>query len=274
MRAIVNILATLCAVFVLVVVAAWLGQRRLLYFPDTRRIAPGDVGLRKVTEHEIAAPDGTFTIAWWARAAASQPTIVYFHGNAAGLAAREPRVTRVAAEGWGMYMMSYRGFSGAPGSPTEADNVADAIRALDWLEAQGVRRHSVVLYGESLGTGVATQVAVARPGIRGLVLDAPYTSAVDVGKRRYPFLPVEWAMRDRYETKRFIGRVTSPVLILHGARDAVIPVEMGREVARLANEPKRYIEFPNGGHLDLFINGNDGFAQLKAWIEALPGGGK
>jgi uncharacterized protein len=270
MRGIVNIAAVLCAVFILIVAAAWLGQRRLLYFPDKRRIAPADVGLPAVTEHEIVAPDGTFTIAWWARAGVGQPTIVYFHGNAAGLAAREPRVRRVAAEGWGMFMMTYRGFSGAPGSPTETDNVADAIRALDWLEARGVARRDVVLYGESLGTGVATQVAVARPGIRGLVLDAPYTSAVDVGKRRYPFLPVEWGMRDRYETKRYIARVGAPLLVLHGARDAVIPVEMGREVARLAREPKRYVEFANGAHLDLYINGNDGFTHLKDWIEALP----
>lgn len=270
MRTLVNSLLGLCAVFAIVVAAAWLGQRRLLYFPDTRRTQPAEVGLKGVEEHEIRAPDDAFTLAWWGRATSGKPTLVYYHGNAAGLAAREPRITWAMREGWGMFMMSYRGFSGAPGHPTEADNIADALRAFDWLEARGVRRGDMILYGESLGTGVATQVAVARPGVRGLVLDAPYTSAVDVGKRRYPFLPVEWAMRDRYETNRYIARVNTPLLILHGARDAVIPIEMGREISRLAKVPKHLIEYPNGGHLDLFINGNDAFRDLKRWIDDLP----
>lgn len=270
MRSIVNILMGVCVVTAVLLAAAWFGQRRLLYFPDARRIAPAAVGLPTVSEHVLAAPDGATTIAWWARAKPGQPTLVYYHGNAAGLADREPRMTLAMAEGWGMLMMSYRGFSGGKGSPTEVDNVADAVRALDWLEAQGVPRREVILYGESLGSGVATQVAVARPGVRGLVLDAPYTSMVEVGQRHYPYLPVTWALRDRYETRRFIGRVTAPVLILHGARDAVVPVAMGRELMQLANEPKHYIEFPNGGHLDLFIGGNNGFPRLKAWIDALP----
>jgi uncharacterized protein len=268
-RVILNIILALALCAALIVLAAYIGQRRLLYFPDRVRTQPAAVGLPTVTEHEIKAPDGTYVIAWWGRAKPGQPTLLYFHGNAQSLAARQPRIERALAEGWGIMMMTYRGFGGSTGSPTEADNVADAARTFAFLTSQGVRPADIILYGESLGTGVATQLAVQQPGIRGLILDAPFTSTVDVGKLRFPFLPVEWGMRDRYETKRYIGQVKVPVYIMHGARDGIVPVEMGREIARLANEPKRYVEFPNGGHIDLYINGNDALTPLKTWIAAL-----
>jgi uncharacterized protein len=268
-RVITSVLTAVVVFAGALVVAAYLGQRRLMYFPDRARTAPAAVGLPTVTEHEIKAPDGAYVIAWHARAQPRQPTLLYFHGNAQSLAARQPRIARAMAEGWGMMMMTYRGFGGSTGSPTEVDTIADAERTLQFLISEGVRISDVILYGESLGTGVATQLAARYPGLRGLVLDAPYTSAVDVGQLRFPFLPVAWGMLDRYETKRFIREVKVPVLILHGARDGIIPVEMGREVARLANEPKRYVEFPNGGHIDLYVNGNDAMTPLKAWIGSL-----
>jgi uncharacterized protein len=269
MRLLVNTALTCLALFTVVILLAYLGQRRLMYFPDRTRVAPSALGLKAVTEHEISVPGG-FVIAWWAKARPGQPTLVYYHGNGGSLAARQPRIERAQAAGWGMFMMSYRGYSGAPGTPTEAANVADALTALAFVEAAGVARHDIILYGESLGTSIATQVALARPGIRGLILDAPYTSAVEVGQLRYPFLPVSLAMKDRYETRRFIGDVKAPILILHGARDPVIPVGMGRELAKLARAPVDYVEFPNGGHLDLYIGGNDALAPLKRWIERLP----
>lgn len=266
MRGLVNALLFVTAFSFVLIVAAYLGQRRLMYFPDRARVAPATIGLANVSEHEIRAPDGAYVIAWWARARSGQPTLLYYHGNGGSLVARQPRIERAQAEGWGMFMMSYRGFSGAPGSPSESVNVADALRAFDFLERQGVPRRDIILYGESLGTGVATQVAVARPGIRGLVLDAPYTSAVDIGRLRYPFLPVSLGMKDRYETSRYIADVTAPILILHGVRDEVIPVAMGRTLAAMAKSPARLVEFPNGGHLDLYINGNDALTPLRRWI--------
>jgi fermentation-respiration switch protein FrsA (DUF1100 family) len=264
-----KILIGLLAGFGLIVVAAYLGQRRLQYFPDPRRIEPAAAGLHGVREVVIKAPDGAEIVNWWGKARDEQPTLLYFHGNGGSLAERAPRIARSMDEGWGVFMMAYRGYSGSTGSPTEADNVADALRAFDYLIAYGVPASHILLYGESLGTGVAAQVAAARPAA-GLILDAPYTSAVAVGLLRYPFLPIRQGMSDRYETDKVIGRVHMPLLILHGVRDPVIPVAMGREVLRLANEPKMMIEIPNGGHGDLYINGNDGFRPLKAWIAALP----
>jgi uncharacterized protein len=234
---VVKIIAVIAAVFAAVVLAAFLGQRRLMYFPDRVRTPPAAAGLVNVTEHEIAAPDGTYVVTWWGRAQPGQPTLLYFHGNAASLAARAPRVERSMQEGWGFAIMTYRGFGGSTGTPSEVHNVADALRTFDWLVVQGVPPASIVVYGESLGTG--------------------------------PFLPVEWAMLDRYDTKAQIRGVTCPILIFHGTLDQVIPVAMGREIARIAPEPKLFIELPKAGHIDIYINGNDAFTPLRAWINGL-----
>jgi fermentation-respiration switch protein FrsA (DUF1100 family) len=252
----------------LVVLAAFLGQRSLMYFPDRTRVAPTAAGLAGVLEVEIATPDGERLIAWHAPARAGRPTLLYFHGNGGNLDARSPRIARFMGEGWGVFMLAYRGYSGSTGSPSERANVADAGLAYDWLINAGVPARRLIVYGESLGTGVATQLAGSR-SIAGLVLDAPYTSTTDVGAQAYPFLPVRLLMRDRYETVLHIKKISAPVLVLHGERDEVIPVGMGRAVHAAANAPKSITTFPRGGHNDLYINGNDALAVLRTWIGGL-----
>jgi len=127
---------------------------------------------------------------------------------------------------------------------------------------------SIILYGESLGSGIAARIATERP-VAGLILDAPYTSIVELAAQVYPYLPVRHLLSDRYETDKVIAQVKVPVLILHGERDPVIPVAMGRELARLANEPKRLVTFRNGGHSDLYINGNDALDAVRDWVRGL-----
>ena len=134
--------------------------------------------------------------------------------------------------------------------------------------ARGVAAREIVLYGESLGSGVASQLALVRP-VAGLILDAPYTSIIDMAQRMFWGLPVRRWVRDRYETARIIGRITAPILILHGTLDATIPVSMGRELAQLAHEPKTYVEFPNGGHSDLYLNGNDALGAVRKFMRGL-----
>jgi uncharacterized protein len=172
------------------------------------------------------------------------------------------------AEGWGVFAVTYRGFGGSGGSPTETDVVADGKRAYEALIAEGVAPENIIFYGESLGSGVATQVALEKRAA-GLILDAPFTSTVDVAAHHYWYMPVSLAMRDRFETKNYIGRVKMPVLVLHGALDRVTPVTLGREVARLAPEPKRYVEFPNAGHTDMYIHGNNALAAVRDFIATL-----
>ena len=256
------------AVYAAVGLAAYLGQRKLMYFPDTERTSPAEVGLTGVAERVIDTPDGQRVIAWYGKAQPGKPTLLYFHGNGGSLAIRAARIARFMEQGWGVYMMTYRGYGGSTGSPSEAANVADARLAYQALVREGVPPASIIAYGESLGSGIAVRLAAELP-VAGVILDAPYTSIVDVAARAYPFLPVRLLLIDRYDTTRHIAAIKAPLLILHGARDGVVPVEMGRELARLAPEPKRLVVFPNGHHSDLYINGNNAIDAVRAWIDGL-----
>jgi fermentation-respiration switch protein FrsA (DUF1100 family) len=255
-------------VYVAVGLAAYLGQRKLLYFPDREHTLPAEMGLDDVEERVLTTADGERLIVWYGPAQPGRPTLLYFHGNGGSLAARAPRIGRFMEEGWGIYMMTYRGYGGSSGSPSEAANVADARLAYHALVREGVVPSSIIAYGESLGSGIAVRLASELP-MAGVILDAPYTSIVDVAAQAYPFLPVRLFLTDRYETTRYIGGVRVPLLILHGARDGVVPVTMGRELARIAHEPKRLVIFPNGGHSDLYINGNNAIDVVRGWIRSL-----
>ena len=146
-------------------------------------------------------------------------------------------------EGWGVYMLAYRGYAGSSGSPSETANVADARLAYGALVEEGVDPASIIIYGESLGTGVAVRLATERPAA-GLILDAPYTSIVEIAARAYFYLPVRYLLKDRYETRKYIAQVHMPLLILHGERDAVIPVGNGRELLRLGKRAQAPGDLP------------------------------
>ncbi len=241
-------------------------QRRLIYYPDASRVLPDGVGLVGVSEVRIEAPDGAVVLAWYAPAAPGQPTILYFHGNAGALVTRAERFRKYRALGRGMLMMTYRGFGGSTGVPSESANVSDAMRALDMLRDRGVSAADIVLYGESLGSGVAVQVAAARE-VGGVVLDAPYTSMVDMAELVYPLLPARFVMTDRYETLRHVARVRAPVLIVHGEADEVIPVAMGRRVKQAAGGPAEIVTFPGAGHSNHHQFGS--FEVVNRWIDQL-----
>jgi len=259
-----NLAGMSVVLYAVIVGAAWLGQRHLMYAPNATREPPAAKGLAGVEEQVLTAPDGARLIAWRAPARDGRPTILYLHGNAGNLASRADRFQRYQRQGFGMMMLSWRSYSGSTGRPTEVDNVADAILAYDSLVASGVSPGELVVYGESLGSGVAIQLAGERR-VAALVLDAPYTSIVDVALLSYPYLPVRPLLIDRYESDRHIAKVTAPVLILHGERDSVVPARMGRALYELVRSEKKLEIFPDGGHIDL-----DGYGAVDVvtrWID-------
>jgi fermentation-respiration switch protein FrsA (DUF1100 family) len=262
----VKIAIVLASVYAVIAIAAFVAQRRLMYFPDPERLPPAAFALAGVEERVIVAPDGARLIAWYGRAAPGRPTLLYFHGNAGNLGSRSERVRCFIARGYGVYMLSYRGYGGSTGSASEKANVADAKLAYEALRSEGVAPANIVAYGESLGSGVAVQVAADKP-VAGIALDAPYTSIVDVAAGAYPFLPVRPFMFDRYETMQFLPRVKAPLLVLHGEDDEIIPVAMGRAVYAAANAPKEIVTFPHAGHSDHHLYGS--YEELYRWVEAL-----
>ena len=266
MSGVVKILVYAAIAYVLIVAVAYFAQRKFTYFPNATRVAPETTGLEGFREVELPTPDGDRLIAWYAPAPAGRPTLLYFHGNGGGLQNRAMRFQRYQHAGFGILVMSYRGYSGSTGRPSEAHNIADARLAYDYLIKQGLKPSDIVLYGESLGTGVAVQLASSVP-VAGVILDAPYTSIVEVGAKSYPILPLRWIMTDRYESDKYIARINAPLLILHGARDPIIPLEMGQRMHELAREPKRIVVFPDGRHIDLDKYG--AVDLVREWIEAL-----
>ncbi len=266
MQLILKLATGLFLIYAVIAVAAFILQRRLMYRPDPDRVSPAVFNLPGVKERVLVAPDTAQIVTWYAPAQPGQPTILYFHGNAGNLASRSERVRRYVARGYGVMFMSYRGYSGSTGSPSERANVADAKLAYDTLIKDGVAPEDIIVYGESLGSGVAVQVA-ADNEVGGLVLDAPYTTIVDVAALAYPYLPVRPFVFDRYESIRYLPRVKAPLLVLHGENDRVIPVEMGKAVYAAANAPKEIATFPHAGHSDHHLYGS--YDELFRWIDAL-----
>jgi len=249
-----NLLLSLMGAYAIICIGAWVLHRYFIYMPDTKRTAPKDVGLAGVKEITFKGRGGVTLIAWYLLARGRKPTLLYFTGNSGSAANRARKIETIAANGYGVFMLNYRRYGGSGGWPTEANNVADASAAFDYLRALGVPAREIVAYGESLGTAVATRLALQRP-VRALVLEAPFTSVVDVGLQVWWFLPLRLIVTDQYRTIDRIGSVRVPLLIVHGARDSLIPVTQARQIYAAANQPKSLAILRRGAHNDLFDHG-------------------
>ncbi len=250
----------------LLVGCAWSFQRALLYHPDRTEPAPEIARAAGLAPVRLLTGDGLDLLAWWAPAVAGRATVVLFHGNAGNISHRVDKARLFIAAGYGMLLVEYRGYGGNPGDPTEDGLYQDGRAALEFLAGEGVEPPSIVLYGESLGSGVAVELA-RHNAVRALVLEAPYTSIPDVGARHYPFLPVRALSRDRFENLAKIAAVRAPMLFIHGARDNVIPFDIGRRLFDAAPEPKHSIFLTNAGHNDLYAHGAG--QSIVAWLDDL-----
>lgn len=229
----------------------YLFQRDLQYFPTRRDPVPDAVGLAEVTRVTLATPDGETLVLWQSPAQGDRPTILFLQGNAGEVADRADRQAFYQSRGFGTAFLSYRGYGGSTGRPTEAGLLIDAKTAYDHLRGQGIPPDRIVLVGESLGTGPAVQTAAANP-VAALVLEAPYSAAVDIARRAYPWLPVGLLMKDQYRSRDHIAAVRAPLLILHGDDDRVIPPGFGQRLYDAARDPKTFLSLGPVGHEALF----------------------
>ena len=195
--------------------------------------------------------DGLALLAWHAPPRApGAPSLVYFHGNAGHIGMRGFKVRAYLNAGLGVLLTTWRGYSGNPGAPSEAGLYADGRAARAFLRARGCADGRHILYGESLGTGVAVHLA-RETAPAALVLEAPFTSIAEVAARRFPFLPVGPLIVDRFDSARKIGAAAAPLLIVHGERDEIIPARLARRLHARAPEPKEAVFIPDAGHADL-----------------------
>ena len=244
--------------FVALASIAYVGGLALLYFaqrsilfpiPETLRTSPTAAGFPQAEEHLLPTVDGEQIVAWHVPPRDGKPVVIFFHGNGDILAWRAPWFGALTSDGTGLIAVSFRGYAGSSGSPTESGLINDAEAAY----AFAVQRYApdrIAVWGYSLGSGPAVALA-ARHRIGRLILEAPYTSIADVAAAAFPFAPVRWFVRDQFHVDEWIAKVTSPVLIMHGERDGTIPIRFGERLYELAHDPKQMVRFPEGGHDDL-----------------------
>lgn len=225
-------------------------QRDMLFpIPTTERKAPAAAEFLEAEEHILTASDGEKVIVWHVPAKPGRPMVLFFPGNGDFLAGRVSRFKGIVADGTGLVALSYRGYAGSTGAPSEQGLLRDAAAAYAFAtERYDTRR--IVVWGFSLGTGVAVAVAAKHP-VGKLILEAPYTSTVDVAASLFRFVPVRLLMRDQFRSDERIARVTVPLLIMHGTNDPAILIGFGERLFALACEPKKLVRFPGGGHENL-----------------------
>jgi uncharacterized protein len=244
----------LLCVYVGIAAVLYAAQRSMMYFPEAAHTTPLVAGLPEMGEVPLTAADGVHVTAWHVPPREStRPVIIYLHGNGGALRYRAQRFRELIDKGIGLVALEYRGFGGNEGSPTEAGLIADGEAAYAFAAAR-YPATQIVIWGESLGTGIAVPLAAEKPVAR-VILEAPFTSAAAVAARRYWYLPVRLLMKDQYRSDRLVGSITVPVLILHGVHDRVIPYAMGEEMFALLTAPKHIVRFVDGDHEDLDRHG-------------------
>ena len=262
MKAVKSILVVAVLAYVAFVGLLFFLQRGMMYPGDARRTQPAAAGLPQAAEETLTTADGERVIVWHVPPKGERPVVLYFHGNGGALANRARRFANLVDDGTGLVALSYRGYGGSSGSPTEAGLLNDA-RAVYAFAAERYPAARLMIWGESLGTGVAVAIA-AEKEVAKVILEAPYTSTADVASARYPIVPVRLLMKDQFRSDERIAGVTEPVLVIHGELDNVIPIRFGRRLYELIASPKRFLHLPNATHAGLDAHG--ALAEAKKFI--------
>ena len=244
----------------IVIVAAliYLGSLAVLYFkqrdmlfpiPPVGRTLPAAAGLPEAEEHVVTTADGEKVIIWHLAAKPGRRVVLYFPGNGDALAYLAGRLRSIASDGSGVIALSYRGYAGSSGRPSEQGILADAAAVYRFASAR-YDPNRIVAWGHSLGSGVAVAIA-ADHRLGGLILEAPFTSIAEVAAAVFPYFPVRYLMKDPFRSDERILQVRAPLLIMHGARDSTIPIRFAELLFALAHQPKQFVRFDQGEHNDL-----------------------
>lgn len=248
MRMIYFLLVPLC-LYALLIAGMYTFQRKLMYLPDKVIAAPEQYGLEGFQDTATTTVDNHFVQLWYRPAKEGMPTMLYFHGNAAHLGNRAGKYHAFAEKGFGVLALSYRGYGKSQGEPSEEGIYNDARATIKFLTDKSIPLSRIMLFGESLGSGVAVQMATEFQ-VGAVILEAPYTSVVNRAAEIYSFAPVRLLIQDHYDSIGKIAKVKAPILIFHGALDQTIPIAHGKTLYEAIRSPKQAFYFPKVGHTD------------------------
>lgn len=236
-------------IFFICMALVYIFQRHLIYVPDKKQ--PNLAAFHASDMHVVTfkATDNLSINSWYKPATSHQPTILLLHGNAGHIGNRMPLARQFINAGFGVLLVEYRGYGGNAGSPTEQGLYADAQGALRFLSKQGVTTQHVVLYGESLGTAVATYLA-AENEVCCVILQSPYTSMLSLARYHYPWLLLR--PKDKFDSLGRIDKNHAPLLIIHGTKDTLVPFTEGTRLFQQANQPKTFLKLENKAHNNLW----------------------
>ena len=230
-----NVLLILFITYLIVVIFIFFYQRKLLYHPSENNYLD-ETNLNHKIE-KIYIQSDTELVSWYYNNNKSYKTILFFHGNAGKLDNRVYKLNELAKLNINYLIVAYRGFSGNQGKPSEEGIYKDSNAAKKWLNENGINDKSIILYGESLGTAVAVDLA-SKNNFAGIILESPFTSMIKLAKKYYPYLPVTILLKDKYESENKLKKINAPILIMHGKKDTIVPFEMGEEIFNKSNNPK------------------------------------
>ena len=230
----INFFFIVFLVYFIITVFLFFYQRKLLYHPsvNSRSIYTLDHQIE-----EIKIPSEKELIAWYYKKNENYKTLVFFHGNAGDLSNRIYKLNELSKLNLNYLIFAYRGFNDSEGKPSEEGLYKDAENVIKWLKSKNILENKIILYGESLGTAVAIHTAQSK-NFSGIILEAPFTSMVDLGQKYYPFFPVKFLLKDKYESKKKLNLINSPVLVMHGEKDKIVPFYMGKQIFEILPSPK------------------------------------
>ena len=224
-------------VYILMLIFLYFYQRNLMYHPNENNYSDDQITVN-IEKVKIKTSDEIELLGWYHKKDLERyKTILFFHGNAGSIENRIHKLNHFQEMDVNFLIIAWRGFSGNNGSPSEKGLYEDGKSAISWLIDKGVKEENIVIYGESLGTGVATHLSQNK-NFAGIILETPFTSMVDAAKNFYPYIPVSLLLKDIFDNKNKIKNINVPVLIMHGEADQIVPYAMGKKMYEIANEPK------------------------------------
>ncbi len=254
MKYIYILITSAIVIYLILLTLIYINQRKLLYLPSENNYLDDPINF---TYNEfLIEVDKDVKIKSWLieKDLKKYKTILFLHGNAGNLFNRSYKLNRLNELNLNVLIISWRSFSGNSGKPNETNLYGDTKKAVKWLNERGVETKNIILYGESLGTGVAVEIGQTNK-FNSIILESPYTSMIKAAKIYYPYLPVKFLLKDKYDSEKKIKNIKTPILIMHGKKDNIVPFHMGKKLFETANEPKKFLQIEEDDHM-LSFNDN------------------